>query len=139
MDEPTNHIDLQGKEELENDLMQEGISILFTSHDQRFIENIATRFWWIHDGQLLEIHDLSQYFACMNDQPLIPVTGSHVDASLPSCTVGILPRDEEALLERLCELEKLLIEDRARKQKFQKPRRQQQWQAELDALMDQLG
>jgi ATPase subunit of ABC transporter with duplicated ATPase domains len=139
MDEPTNHIDLQGKEELENDLMQEGISMLFTSHDQRFIENIATRFWWIHDGQLAEIHDLSQYFACMNDQPLMPVTGPHADGSLPGCSVEIPARDDEALLERLCELEKLLIEDRARKQKFQKPRRQQQWQAELDALMEQLG
>jgi len=139
MDEPTNHIDLQGKEELENDLMQEGISMLFTSHDQRFIENIATRFWWIHDGQLLEIHDLSQYFACMNDQPTIPVTGPHVDNSLPRGSVEILPGDEEVLLQRLCELEQLLTKDRARKQKFQKPKRQQQWQAELDALMDQLG
>ncbi len=138
MDEPTNHIDLQGKEELENDLIQDGISLLFTSHDQRFIENIATRYWWIDDVQLREIHDLSEYFSCIKDQQLIPMPGSPVDNSLPTGIAGEHPVDEEMLLERLCELEQLLAKDRARKPKFQKPERQQQWQAELDDLMKQL-
>lgn len=33
-----------------------------------------------------------------------------------------------------CELELLLAADKARKSKFQKPKRQEQWQMELDAL-----
>lgn len=34
-----------GKEELKTDLYKAGISLFFTSHDQRFIETVATRFW----------------------------------------------------------------------------------------------
>ena len=137
MDEPTNHIDLQGKEELENDLQQPGLSLLFTSHDQRFIENIATRFWWILENELVEIYDSALYFDSINDQSesltedvraTIPLQGSASDSTT----------DEDALLERICNLEKMLSDDRARKLKFQKPKRQQEWQTELDNLMKQI-
>ena len=47
--------------------------------------------------------------------------------------------DEDAMLERACELERLLAEERARKPRFQKPKRQQQWQAELDSLLERLN
>ena len=140
MDEPTNHIDLQGKEELESDLTQEGISLLFTSHDQRFIENIATRFWWIHNGQLVELHDSDVYFTSQGGD-----TGSKpralTDASpfSPEESVAIAAMTEdERILERICELERLLEEDLARKPKRQKPTKQQQWQKELNALNQQL-
>jgi len=138
MDEPTNHIDLQGKEELEVDLQQPGISLLFTSHDQRFIETIATRFWWIDAGRLLEIHDPSQYFDSLKDASPDSIGESRGDDRLPNSAVNSTLADEDALLERVCELERLLAADKARKLKFQKPQRRQQWQTELDTLMQQM-
>jgi ATPase subunit of ABC transporter with duplicated ATPase domains len=136
MDEPTNHIDLQGKEELESDLQQTGISLLFTSHDQRFIENIATRFWWIHEAQLVEIHDPSLYFDSMNDLSTSPIGSSGSDMRSQSVDLKASANDEDALLERVCRLEQLLDDDRTRKPKFQKLKLQQQWQSELDRLME---
>jgi len=139
MDEPTNHIDLQGKEELEADLVQPGLSLLFTSHDQRFIETVATRFWWIHRGKLIEIPDAAPYFAAIGG------AAEYSSVSPPEADVGevvALPaasHNEEALLERLVELERLLDEDRRRPMRFQKPERQRQWEQELDRLRIELG
>jgi len=138
LDEPTNHIDLQGKEELEIDLQQPGISLLFTSHDQRFIETIATRFWWIDAGRLLEIHDPSRYFDSLKEASPGSIGGSGGDDRLPGNTDNSTLADEDALLERVCELERLLAADKARKPKFQKLQRRQQWQVELDTLMKRM-
>lgn len=130
---------MQGKEELEADLTQSGLTLLFTSHDRRFIERVATRFWWIHQGQLLEIHDLSRY-----DEAFSASAGAAFSqpSSGPSFAetgrVDVADDHPDRLLERMLELEQLLADDRARKPKFQKPQRQVQWQAELDQLMRQL-
>jgi ATPase subunit of ABC transporter with duplicated ATPase domains len=137
MDEPTNHIDLQGKEELESDLQQAGLSLLFTSHDQHFIEAVATRYWWIDQGRLQEIHDPSAYFKSFDHSPgedsqsvtHVKKEGASVSASLS---------DEESILERILELEQLIEADQQRKPKFQKPKLQAQWEAELSRLNAQL-
>jgi ATPase subunit of ABC transporter with duplicated ATPase domains len=54
LDEPTNHLDFQGREDLERELCVESASLLFTSHDRRFVENVATRVFIIENNQLLE-------------------------------------------------------------------------------------
>jgi hypothetical protein len=51
----------------------------------------------------------------------------------------MVSRDEEALLERLVDLERLLDEDRRRPVRFQKPERQRQWEQELNRLRVELG
>ncbi|MBX3705259.1 MAG: ABC-F family ATP-binding cassette domain-containing protein [Pseudomonadales bacterium] len=138
MDEPTNHIDLKGKEELEADLLQPGLSLLFTSHDRRFIETVATRFWWIDRGRLIEMPDAAAYFTGMG-QVAAPraLADSHADQDAD--TVSVVARDEDRLLERLVELERLLAEDQARPERFQKPARQQVWEAELVGIRRSLG
>ncbi len=136
MDEPTNHIDLQGKEELEIDLVKPGISLLFTSHDQRFIQNIATRFWWIHNGTLTELHDSDAYFQSLAQVTLAaPAALNKKNTDRGAENAGaISDQDEERILERICQLEQWLADDLARKPKFQKPAKQQLWQEELDKL-----
>lgn len=54
LDEVTNHMDLQSVEMVENALKQYDGTILFVSHDEAFVEAIATDIWHIHDGQLEE-------------------------------------------------------------------------------------
>jgi ATP-binding cassette, subfamily F, member 3 len=138
MDEPTNHIDLQGKESLEGDLLQNGISLLFTSHDQRFIQTVANRFWWIHNGQMHELHDPDEYFNSLQEMDL---AGGSQTVATHKNIVSVddqMSHDEEEVLARIVELETLLEQDQARKAKFQKPERQKEWSAEIDRLYRQI-
>jgi ATP-binding cassette subfamily F protein 3 len=43
LDEPTNHLDVVGIEQLEESLIESGSTIVFVSHDRRFVERVATR------------------------------------------------------------------------------------------------
>ncbi|MBT5135989.1 MAG: ABC-F family ATP-binding cassette domain-containing protein, partial [Phycisphaerae bacterium] len=43
LDEPTNHLDLEAVEWLENFVMHANMSLLFVTHDRRFLENCASR------------------------------------------------------------------------------------------------
>lgn len=53
LDEPTNHIDIDTKEILENSLLQFEGTILFISHDRYFINKIATKIVRIENKKLV--------------------------------------------------------------------------------------
>ncbi|MCZ6887548.1 MAG: ABC-F family ATP-binding cassette domain-containing protein [Gammaproteobacteria bacterium] len=130
LDEPTNHIDIEGKEQLEDELIAGGATLLITSHDRRFLETVATRFMWIRGGGLEETTRPEEFFAS---------TDTRHTATLK------VPREtdqrgvSEDVLERIVEIEEKLETDRARKLKFQKPKLQAAWEAELEALHKRLG
>lgn len=156
MDEPTNHLDLQGKEALETDLQQPGISLLFTAHDRRFVEKVATRYWWINNGRLTEIHSLDTFYDSLcpaASQPSAAVAKNttqtanankvSLDATSAKPTPGDImlapatskvktPKTEDEILETIIELETLLASDLARKKKCQKPKQQAKWKAEIE-------
>jgi ATPase subunit of ABC transporter with duplicated ATPase domains len=127
LDEPTNHIDIAGKEQLEAQLLASPAAMLITSHDRQFLDNVAQRFFWVRDGGLLEVSSPTEFYLAPDESVELP----RAHASLRS-----MPPDDP--LERIVELEDLLEADRARKPKFQKPERQAAWQAELDRLYDDL-
>lgn len=52
LDEPTNHLDLMAREALESALKEYDGTILFVSHDRRFIEAIAGKIALIENGEL---------------------------------------------------------------------------------------
>lgn len=52
LDEPTNFLDIESVEALESLLREYEGTILFVSHDRRFVERIATRILAIEDGEL---------------------------------------------------------------------------------------
>lgn len=52
LDEPTNFIDIQTIEALENLMKSYNGTILFTSHDQYFMRNVANQVWAIEDKKL---------------------------------------------------------------------------------------
>ena len=56
LDEPTNFIDVQTIEALENLMKSYNGTILFTSHDQYFTKNIAEQIWEINN-QKLELNE----------------------------------------------------------------------------------
>ncbi|WP_153060205.1 ATP-binding cassette domain-containing protein, partial [Streptococcus suis] len=54
LDEPTNFLDLTAIEALERFLKEYQGSVLVISHDQEFVDKVATSKWWIKDGSLID-------------------------------------------------------------------------------------
>ncbi len=62
LDEPTNHLDIEHIEWLEKFLLDYHGSIIFISHDRRFIERVATRIIELDRGQLRSFNGDYQYY-----------------------------------------------------------------------------
>lgn len=135
LDEPTNHIDLESREQLESQLMDSGATLLLTSHDRRFLERVCNRFVCIVDQRLVELHDLERYYGQL-EQWQLPPSRAKV-RSEPVAPARALT--EEEALARIETLEQLLNDDLARKPKFQKPERRAQWRDELAQLWQYLA
>jgi ATP-binding cassette subfamily F protein uup len=52
LDEPTNHLDVSGIEWLEELLINFTGSVLFVTHDRRFLDNVTTRVVELDRGRL---------------------------------------------------------------------------------------
>ncbi len=62
LDEPTNHLDIEAIQWVEQFLLKWEGSLLFISHDRRFMDNLANRFIEIDRGKLAEFNcDYSTY------------------------------------------------------------------------------
>ncbi|MDH5737412.1 MAG: ATP-binding cassette domain-containing protein, partial [Gammaproteobacteria bacterium] len=143
LDEPTNHIDIQGKEELETQLLESQATLLITSHDRRFINTIANRYVLIRNGQLHEIHHPDDFWSAQTfaqgEESRNGRHGSEGETpTLPSETVLSDDLNPDELLERLIELEEKLESDRQRRAKHQKPERQAEWMAEIRTINQHL-
>ena len=127
LDEPTNHIDIQGKEELEEQILESNATVLITSHDRRFVDNIAEHFVLISDGQLKGINHADQFY---RSSPTEGQSRKQQDNTPDQVQLD----DEEQILARIVELDSLLEADLARKPRFQKPKSQGVWRQELVQL-----
>jgi ATP-binding cassette, subfamily F, member 3 len=54
LDEPANDLDIGLLERLEDALSSSESATIFVTHDERFVENIATRIWSLENGKLVE-------------------------------------------------------------------------------------
>ena len=57
LDEPTNHVDIPGQEQLETELLAHGATCVLVSHDRSFVEAVGTRFLRIEGGRAREVAD----------------------------------------------------------------------------------
>ena len=128
LDEPTNHIDIQGKEELEQQLLGSNATVLITSHDRHFVDVIANRHLVIQNGELKEVSDPEDFYSLGSMRSPSVGQGQDIADEVGSQV------DEEDILARIVALEKLLSDDLARKQKFQKPKKQISWKNEIQGL-----
>ena len=55
LDEPTNYLDIESVKVVEELLIEYEGSVLFTSHDIQFVENVATKKWIIEDFCIKEV------------------------------------------------------------------------------------
>ena len=133
LDEPTNHIDIQGKEQLEKQLLDNNATLLITSHDRRFVDNIADRYVLIENGLLRELNDPAAFYkqnVSRKRERQLSSSDKHIS--------NADAESEDQMLQRIIELESLLANDRDRKPKFQKIATREKWQAELNTLNSQL-
>ena len=133
LDEPTNHIDIQGKEQLEKQLLENNATLLITSHDRRFVDNIADRYVLIENGLLRELNDPTAFYkqnVSRKRERQLSSSDKHIS--------NADAESEDQMLQRIIELESLLANDRDRKPKFQKIATREKWQAELNTLNSQL-
>ena len=63
LDEPTNHLDIGSREVLEDALRQHAGTILFTSHDRRFMDVVAGATVEVKDGRLTRYEGNYSYYA----------------------------------------------------------------------------
>ncbi|MGK0341013.1 MAG: ATPase subunit of ABC transporter with duplicated ATPase domains [Candidatus Azotimanducaceae bacterium] len=137
LDEPTNHIDIQGKEELEAQIIESNATVLITSHDRSFVDNIAERYVVIRNGKLVEINDPTTFY--LETLPTSPSSDPSPNAPrLEGPTADHSDSSEEVILARLIALEDKLTADLERKPKFQKLRLHAAWKLEIDDLQKQL-
>jgi ATP-binding cassette subfamily F protein 3 len=63
MDEPTNHLDLASSEKLIEALRKYNGTLLFVSHNQSFVNRLATRIWDIRDREIVDYPgNLDEYY-----------------------------------------------------------------------------
>ena len=133
LDEPTNHIDLDGKEALEQELLEAGAGVVLVSHDRRFVEAVATRFALVRGGRLRPLDDPEEYY-----EGLLPPVAERAPRPSRSPADALAseapPADPDALLAELMELEEKLAADLARKPAHQKPHLQAQWRTRIQVL-----
>lgn len=59
LDEPTNHLDVESIDWLERYLLNQNLTVLFITHDRKFVDNLATRIIELDRGKLSS-YDVSQ-------------------------------------------------------------------------------
>ncbi len=52
LDEPSNHLDIETTEWLENYLSRQPVAMLVVSHDRYFLDKVITKTWELHEGKL---------------------------------------------------------------------------------------
>ncbi|MBL0403541.1 ABC-F family ATP-binding cassette domain-containing protein [Microvirga aerilata] len=62
MDEPTNHVDIPGREQLETEILDAEATCIVVSHDRSFVTTIGTRFLLIDKGRMREIEEPGTFY-----------------------------------------------------------------------------
>ena len=112
LDEPTNDLDIAMIETLESTLKDTDAAVLFTSHDERLIEKVATRVWSLEAGKLLEYRGgVEGYFAAnLRLETIDPIVEEKVSAPVPKLSLDALELERLELEAQL--LDPLLLSER---------------------------
>lgn len=105
MDEPTNHLELELLEALEKALSDYPGTLLFVSHDRALVRKVATRFWGLEEGVLVEYPSYAEAEAAMLGKPALRLNpyGETPPEAEPSSEARDLEQEHTALLEQLDE------------------------------------
>lgn len=62
MDEPTNHIDIDGQEKFEDAVISEGHTCIFVSHDRYMMEQVANKYYQVKKGNLVPVDSVEPFY-----------------------------------------------------------------------------
>lgn len=62
MDEPTNHIDIDGQEKFEDAVISEGHTCIFVSHDRYMMEQVANKYYQVKKGTLVPVDSVEPFY-----------------------------------------------------------------------------
>jgi ATPase subunit of ABC transporter with duplicated ATPase domains len=65
MDEPTNHVDIPGRETLESEILEHDATGVLVSHDRSFVRNVGNRYLLIDGKRLKPVEGPEEFFAEM--------------------------------------------------------------------------
>ena len=65
MDEPTNHVDIPGREALEGEILEQDATGVLVSHDRSFVRNVGNRYLMIDGRKFREVDGPETFFAEM--------------------------------------------------------------------------
>jgi ATPase subunit of ABC transporter with duplicated ATPase domains len=96
LDEPTNHLDIASREVLECALKEHQGTILFTTHDRRFMDNVADAIIEMRDGRLTRYEGNYSYYVTKAAVPLpLQQDASNAQDAQLAPTVRDLDRDRK--------------------------------------------
>ncbi|WP_233498319.1 ABC-F family ATP-binding cassette domain-containing protein [Meiothermus sp. QL-1] len=101
LDEPTNHLELELLEALERALVDYPGTLLFVSHDRTLVQRVATRFWGLEEGVLVEYPSYAEAEAAMLGRPALRIDPCGEPTLEPPPPERDLEEERLALLERL--------------------------------------
>jgi ATP-binding cassette, subfamily F, member 3 len=112
MDEPTNHLDIASREMLEDALQQYDGSLLFASHDRRFIDAVATRVLELGPDGVVEYLGNYSYYIWKRGQNAVDVQPGVAGSEASLAAAERTPRDDRRERKRReAELRQLLYRD----------------------------
>ncbi|MEY8001129.1 ribosomal protection-like ABC-F family protein [Clostridium sp. Mt-5] len=119
LDEPTNYLDIYSIEALEDIIKVYDGTIVFVSHDSRFINSVAKRLLLLKDGQITEFHgnlkEFQEQQKLKNDNSNYSIEKSILQMklteiiskmSLPNCDREMLEVEYKSILHELKSLKK---------------------------------
>lgn len=108
LDEPTNHLDLPSREALEAALVAFPGTLLFVSHDRRFIDGVATHLWLIEEGAIVPFRGNWSAYQAMKNAPVVAPPSAPATAAPrePARNGRPASREERRLEARVRELER---------------------------------
>jgi ATPase subunit of ABC transporter with duplicated ATPase domains len=112
LDEPTNHLELELLEVLERALIDYPGTILLVSHDRELVRRVATRFWGLEKGRLVEYAHYALAEAALLGQSVAHLNPLGEEA-VPTAP-GPLPDPEQLRLEVLYQLQDSRLSARER-------------------------
>jgi ATP-binding cassette subfamily F protein 3 len=99
LDEPTNHLDIASREVLENALKDHQGSVIITTHDRRFMDNVATAILELRDGRITRYEGNYSYYLTRR-APVLPLDAGRASAPTRPQTSDLRPQTAAKSLRR---------------------------------------
>ena len=119
LDEPTNHMDIDSREWIEEAVEDFGETLLFVSHDRYFINRFATRIWELDNGTMTDFRGGFEAFRAVKAER---INSANVQDNIRQKEKKPKPRRPQSYEKQLAKLEREIAASESRKAEIGKLR-----------------